>query len=514
MSVEIKIRKQKIRIKAANEQQAFMLRKQVNDQLQYELYPVYEAVFGDIQGDLYIDKLKLDLGKCTRNELIARVPELLKNELLKLVRNDERFYAHSVKQSASEKKSKEKTHQRTDDLLAIIYFLEKGIFPWWFDKKEMLLNEIITGLAETGKENLVLKLISKIKSVNEEAAHVIKKRFVNQVQKDVLADILWKFILQESDNAVKENINLLLSGDVPLNLSSFFSLELKEYYRILFYELTKHLARQKAFTLQNFIVLLNSKEDQSKEINSSAANRTGGDYKINNNLENRYMTALPQKLKEITKRITVQKNEIKKEQLDLNSDQHPDGSSKKYGIKKLIKENYDESLFGKEGSIYISNAGLVIFHPFLAQLFSELKLLTIENLFKNEECEFKAIMLLHYLCTGSVITHEPAMAFNKIICGLKPEDVIPDKILLTEIETTECDKLLDIIIDYWTALKGTSRDALRETFLMRQGKLSFNGENYLLRVEKNATDILIEKLPWGIGMMKLSWLDYLIYTEW
>ena len=95
-----------------------------------------------------------------------------------------------------------------------------------------------------------------------------------------------------------------------------------------------------------------------------------------------------------------------------------------------------------------------------------------------------------------------------------PEENLPDDILLAENEKKECDQLLGVVINYWEALKGSGKEALQETFFRRNGKLSFNDKHYLLQVEKNATDILIERLPWGIGIIQLPWLDYLIHVEW
>jgi hypothetical protein len=33
-------------------------------------------------------------------------------------------------------------------------------------------------------------------------------------------------------------------------------------------------------------------------------------------------------------------------------------------------------------------------------------------------------------------------------------------------------------------------------------------------VEKKAYDILLDRLPWGIGMIKLSWAPYVLNVEW
>jgi hypothetical protein len=63
-------------------------------------------------------------------------------------------------------------------------------------------------------------------------------------------------------------------------------------------------------------------------------------------------------------------------------------------------------------------------------------------------------------------------------------------------------------------LKNTGREALRETFLQRLGKLSPTDHGWLLQVEQKAVDFLLNRLPWGIGVIKLPWMDEKIFVEW
>jgi len=59
-----------------------------------------------------------------------------------------------------------------------------------------------------------------------------------------------------------------------------------------------------------------------------------------------------------------------------------------------------------------------------------------------------------------------------------------------------------------------AEEALQEAFIRRNGKLNFKGDHWLLQVEKNAMDILVDRLPWGFGIIKLPWLQFLIHVEW
>ena len=70
------------------------------------------------------------------------------------------------------------------------------------------------------------------------------------------------------------------------------------------------------------------------------------------------------------------------------------------------------------------------------------------------------------------------------------------------------------VVKQWNALKGSSVDALRGSFLIRDGILTPSTNGWLLTVEKKAYDILLDKLPWGIAMIKLSWAPYVLSVEW
>ena len=86
---------------------------------------------------------------------------------------------------------------------------------------------------------------------------------------------------------------------------------------------------------------------------------------------------------------------------------------------------------------------------------------------------------------------------------------------LTDNEVAESLHLLETVIRYWDALKGTSPDGLREAFLRRPGKLNPSDDGgWVLQMEKQTPDILLQQLPWGIGMVQLPWMPTLLRVEW
>ncbi|GAB2835117.1 contractile injection system tape measure protein [Ferruginibacter profundus] len=166
-------------------------------------------------------------------------------------------------------------------------------------------------------------------------------------------------------------------------------------------------------------------------------------------------------------------------------------------------------------SIYINNAGIVILHPFLQNIFRATGLMQ-EQQFKDETGRQKAVHLLQYLTNKEQQAPEYLMPLNKILCGITEAEHIDRFIQLDKTEMNEADELLEAVITHWTSLKNTSSTALQETFFQRRGKLTFHEADgyWKLQVERKAVDILLDKIPWGISYIQLPWMPYALITEW
>jgi len=177
---------------------------------------------------------------------------------------------------------------------------------------------------------------------------------------------------------------------------------------------------------------------------------------------------------------------------------------------KDVKDSGKELMKDLSEGIFISNAGAVIIAPFLHTLFSKTGLL-IENKFSNESA---ALSLLHYCITGNTHPAEFELLLPKILCGENPsKDVFIPSVLDIKM-LKEADEMLVSAIEHWSILKNTSVNGLRDSFLQRNGKLTFNNDTWLLQVEQRPYDMLLQHLPWNISMIKLPWMQYLLKTEW
>jgi hypothetical protein len=165
------------------------------------------------------------------------------------------------------------------------------------------------------------------------------------------------------------------------------------------------------------------------------------------------------------------------------------------------------------GDIYIENAGLVLLHPFLMSLFENLGLTKNEK-WHDDFCQQKAVLILQYLAKGISPADEHELVLNKIMCGLQPEDVINTASELEVDTMTECENLLAAVIKHWSILRNTSVESLRETFLQRSAKLSMIDQGWLLQVEQKSFDVLLNNLPWGIGIVKIPVMNEMLFVEW
>lgn len=162
--------------------------------------------------------------------------------------------------------------------------------------------------------------------------------------------------------------------------------------------------------------------------------------------------------------------------------------------------------------ILINNAGLIILHPFLKYFFEGLGLIENDQ-FTNANSLHKAVHLLQYTVTQELQNSEEQLVLNKLLCGMPVSEPIPLEVELAKEELEECENLLKAILSQWTVLKTDSPDALRKSFLNREGMLSY-GSGWTLKVERTTLDILLDKLPWAISLIKLPWNREILYVEW
>jgi hypothetical protein len=163
-----------------------------------------------------------------------------------------------------------------------------------------------------------------------------------------------------------------------------------------------------------------------------------------------------------------------------------------------------------DSGYFVQNAGLVLIAPFLP-VFFELSGVATKKELTNPG---KALALLAALDLGARGHQSADYTLYKLLCGLALDAELPAKIALTKKEKGQAESLLVEGIGHWKALKNTSPDGLRTGFFWRDGVITPKDNGYLLRVETRAQDVLLGSLPWGIGLIKLPWMDEPIHVDW
>jgi len=161
----------------------------------------------------------------------------------------------------------------------------------------------------------------------------------------------------------------------------------------------------------------------------------------------------------------------------------------------------------------VRHAGLVLLAPFFGRLF-EACALRRDDQWTHKRARYEAVHLLRYLCTGERNCAEHALILEKICCGVAIAEPIPRNLDLRPEVVAEADALLAAVIEHWKALRNTSVDGLRITFLTRDGVLTRSDDGWQLRVERKTLDVLLDRIPWGYSTVALPWRDDLLHVEW
>ncbi|KID56767.1 hypothetical protein JF50_12725 [Pseudoalteromonas luteoviolacea] len=169
-------------------------------------------------------------------------------------------------------------------------------------------------------------------------------------------------------------------------------------------------------------------------------------------------------------------------------------------------------------SLISDDAGVVLLWPFLEILFTKLELLiTAESgqiTFADLAAQQKAHALLCQLA-GIEANSAETYVINALL-GLELDHEFDEETLVIDSEAQdELHTLIKAAINRWEALKDMPIDAFRHMFLQRRGEVKLTANGVSIVVENKPQDVLLMKLPWGLGIVQLPWLDTdLINIEW
>ncbi len=170
--------------------------------------------------------------------------------------------------------------------------------------------------------------------------------------------------------------------------------------------------------------------------------------------------------------------------------------------------------FDVSDATFVENAGLVLIWPFIRDFFAQLGLAGEDGTFIDAAAPHRAAGLLHHAATGEATPPEYWLALNKVLCGMDLDAIHEWTGSVTAAEAAETQRMLTAVLAHGTALGELSIDGLRGTFLLRKGALTTRDGAWLLRVERQLCDIVLDRLPWTLEWIRLPWMPAPLRIEW
>ena len=469
----------------------YVLQQHLSEMVWKDLSPKLSTLFDRFSGEnevIRLDKIELDLG-----EINIDLPdyESISNKIIQLLEEKLKDFSpfSSLKnESKFNRAFPQEVRQSTRDYLfqLWLYWLEKGVLPPYTIKPE---GDWMSQVLETlGLEHRAVSALAKTVQQN---AYALKRLILQHKEQDLKA------------------ITELFTGFSQKGLVLFFG----EFRQFMEHFINKNAFPEmnyREWELQSWQLIFTEVILNSKKLDSKA-------------LIVQILLALPENI--LFRLQKIAKNDLKTyTELDysLGLIENRQKNANTISISK-IKENAPKKMRVEDKMVqdkqemespqFFKNAGLVLLHPFFHRFFEKLELIE-DKKFRDLSSQGRAVRLMQFLCWGEKNSMEYEMQLPKLLCAMPSNLPMDHTVILTNDEKEEANSLLEAVIKNWGALGSTSADGLREGFLIRDGILKKNGPGWKLIVEGKTIDILLDRLPWGISMLKLPWMNEVLNVEW
>ncbi|KAB1230960.1 contractile injection system tape measure protein [Chryseobacterium viscerum] len=478
------IQKVVVEITLNNKEKALSIKEDINSFLSIDVFPKIEQYINALEYNLadhtlQIPRLELDLdvkSSSLNTELKDKIAQLFKEELAEVIKP----IVGPDQKTESESKAYLIGNQEKI-LQAFIHFLEKGHMPWWnSDRKSITFLEPavfdILILADNFQKRII-PVLSK--------PHV-QDRIINQLSDKQIAQ-LCRTIVQNKE------LTINVEADILRRISNLGHPDRLIVWRLVFKLLSEYLNSSNT-NLQEYLLQQISKIETA---GLSQAKKTNQNWKT-------VVEIFP----------FIKENEIL-ESIKNNTIDSPENqrTSAETPMETIDQNNakIQEDLLQNDGQ-YIQNAGLILIHPFIKTFFEHCDLLhpKTQQLTDPELCAH----LLHYIATGNTNAPEYDMIFEKFLCNIPMSQTINKHVKLSRKHKTQAKNVIESVQHNWSPMKKSSVALLQNEFFQRPGKLVTTDYDYTLTVERRTQDILLDRLGWGIGLVKLPWQEKFIFINW
>lgn len=481
-----------VEISVNNKEKAYEIKNSISNFLNLDIFPKLETYLNKVHTGLpnhtlQISKLMLDI-----DESQSALNASLKNNITEAFEKEFTETIKPVLDGNVEKDLKTNLIGEQERLLnTFIYFLEKGYMPWWNS------NENSTDILESA-------VFNKIVSEKDFASRMIYSMRDYKTRERIIKQLTDSQILKVCRKVTKNtNLKMVLKVATVNHLAKQSLSDRKTIWTLILDALALYLITPNENELGEYIMkqiitkipILNKKQNQ--DIQQQVWEKVAGIFSFKK--QNDDFIILKSKIGHTNAQLSKEKKLRKAAQEKTNNqDLKPD-------------LNTPEDSVNEADGRHVQNAGLVLIHPFINNFFKRCNLLDPVNkkLTDPELC----VHLLHYIATGKTNQPESSMLFEKFLCGIPLQQSISRHIKISRKQKSETAKLIGAVQQNWSAMKTSSVELLQNEFFQRSGKLTLK-DNPLITIEKKTQDILLDKLSWGLGLIKLPWQEKFIYINW
>jgi hypothetical protein len=489
---------------------------QIGDSVKSTYYekvlPSLDRIFSDLSPDDQVyrfGQVEVDLGFIPDDDIETELTERITHLVKETLTNQIEQYTFAP----PEVRKMEVIPVSASLFDAFVFFLEFGILPWWLAEKENQQPEdIFRDIPQnfnTGRETEIRRIL-KLEKARVRLARQFSDDFISRILKLTFPDI--ESISKDFQSNAFTEVSALLAALDKLNIQS----AVRENFRVkvmqaLYQEILKidsKIQKQvlvKAddvigeFSAHIFSMLIKTLVDNGFRTDMIVEIISAVEKSLTENSA----------LKGLIKR-TGKSGEKLKKAIKQIQPLTEDGLDDVEQTENIIE---DDGPFAEKSGIYIRNAGLILLWPFLKNYFAALGLLAGEK-FKSTEEQHKAALLLQYALDGKKKFAEHQLPLNKILCGLPVDEPLRTDLKISKKEIEETEELIESAIETWKAIGKVSVEGFRQSFLQREGRLQQTENGWNLKVERKTIDVLLDKIPWMISMVRLKWMKQMIYVDW
>lgn len=439
-----------------------------------------------------IDTLELNIGTLDAKRLTFDLEEKLRRQLKPAL-------TAAIRRQSGSREPAPKEQKAFSQLELLDTFITTGTLPWWADSHDQkVFGKNLTYLLRQKPEALK----ARIKNFVKREQHLM--RLVHHFSDSELVELIRLF-----DSTPIQSVKNLISDlnrmapEIPEWRHLSAKIIRQEIWKSQFYAvvLPTHSTITSADILRQVLLHL------SEAFRSSFSGLISSVEQLKKK-GFRFESRLPQYLEVLKSTISPDRsadvNSQKGKRAEIIADDATNEMTKEEGIRDRFNQN-DE--------LYIDNAGLVLLWPFLPRFFENMRLVK-DKAFVDEFAPHKAIALLQFLADGSVEPPEYLLPLNKVLCGIPLETPFEAVVELEKEELEAAASFLEAVIANAPILKNMSIEGFRNTFLRRKGILSFEDGHWMLRVERETYDLVLDRFPWPFKIVKLPWMAYVLYVDW